>query len=47
MYVLKVDAHQAEEIAYLQGQNPYFRGFALTHARPRRHAASCRVTATA
>jgi Flp pilus assembly protein CpaB len=33
-YVLKVDAHQAEEIAYLQGQNPYFRGFALTMRAP-------------
>ena len=30
LYVLKVDAHQAEEIAYLQNQNPYFRGFALS-----------------
>jgi Flp pilus assembly protein CpaB len=33
-YVLKVDAHQAEEIAYLQGQNPYFRGFALSMRAP-------------
>jgi hypothetical protein len=30
IYVLKMDAHQAEEIAYLQNQNPYFRGFSLT-----------------
>lgn len=30
LYVLKVDAHQAEEITYLQNQNPYFRGFALS-----------------
>lgn len=29
VYVLKVDAHQGEEIAYLQNQNPYFRGFSL------------------
>lgn len=29
LYVLKVDAHQGEEIAYLQNQNPYFRGFSL------------------
>ncbi len=29
MYVLKVDAHQAEEIAFLQNQNPSFRGFSL------------------
>lgn len=30
LYVLKVDAHEAEEITYLQNQNPYFRGFALS-----------------
>lgn len=30
LYVLKVDAHQAEEITYLQNQNPYFRGFAVS-----------------
>ena len=46
LYVLKVDAHQAEEIAYLQNQNPYFRGFALSCGRTAT-VASCRATAMA
>jgi Flp pilus assembly protein CpaB len=33
-YVLRVDAHQGEEIAFLQNQNPYFRGFALMLRAP-------------
>jgi Flp pilus assembly protein CpaB len=33
-YVLRVDAHQGEEIAFLQNQNPYFRGFSLMLRAP-------------
>ncbi|MFN8621775.1 MAG: RcpC/CpaB family pilus assembly protein [Chloroflexota bacterium] len=34
VYVLKVDAHQGEEIAFLQNQNPYFRGFSMMLRAP-------------